>query len=327
LVKGSAAAEASPARHLLLGGGGFIGRHMALLLSQLGHHVTIASRHSILDNFSLDGTNNITWKQLELGAADWDSLIDGMDIIHHYAWGSIPASANANPRGDLLTNVTATIDLLDALRRRKSGRLLFASSGGTVYGKTQDYPVPETHILAPITAYGAGKVTAEVYLNLYRATYGVDCRIARIANPFGAGQDLSKGLGAVTTFIHRALTGQRITLWGDGEVIRDYIHISDAVRALAMLSLAPLPLAESTFNIGSGRGTSLNQILEEIETQLGRRIDVERTPGRTFDVPINVLSIARAQSVLGWSPALSFSHGMAMTFEDLRRGAAFSTLQ
>jgi UDP-glucose 4-epimerase len=249
-----------------------------------------------------------------------------MDIIHHYAWGSIPASANANPRGDLLTNVTATIDLLDALRRRKSGRLLFASSGGTVYGKTQDHPVPEDHTLAPITAYGAGKVTTEVYLNFYRMTYGVDCRIARIANPFGAGQDLSKGLGAVTTFIHRALTGQTITIWGDGEVVRDYIHISDAVQALARLSLAPQSLAETTFNIGSGMGTSLNQIIEEIEVQLGRRIAVERTHGRAFDVPVNVLAIDRARGILDWSPELSFAQGMALTFSDLQRKEALSTL-
>lgn len=318
--------DAARKHHLLLGGGGFIGRHVALFLLRLGHRVTIASRHGIQEIFPSEVAENLNWMQVELGTADWKRLLDGVDIVHHYAWGSIPASANANPRGDLLTNLTPLIDLLEALCRQKSGRLIFASSGGTVYGKTIDHPVSESHVLAPITAYGAGKATAEIYLNFYRANYGVDCRVARIANPFGAGQDLSKGLGAVTTFIHRALSGEAITIWGDGCVVRDYIHISDAVHALVALSLASHPLAESTFNIGSGYGVSLNQIISEIEVELGRTLPVSRSLGRPFDVPVSVLSIDRARRVLDWSPKLTFEQGLKLTFEDLRLSKRFSSL-
>jgi UDP-glucose 4-epimerase len=98
-------------------------------------------------------------------------------------------------------------------------------------------PASEDDPLAPITAYGAGKATAELYLKLYRAIHGLDCRIARIANPYGAGQDLSRGQGAVTTFSHQALTGQRIVIWGDGEAVRDYVHISDVASCLVTLAL------------------------------------------------------------------------------------------
>ena len=123
-----------------------------------------------------------------------------MDVVHHYAWSSIPATANANPLGDLTANVSPLINLLDALVKRGRGRIVFSSSGGTVYGRLSKIPVPENHINEPINAYGAGKVAAEIYLKLFATLHGLDCRIARIANPFGAGQDIARGQGAVTTF-------------------------------------------------------------------------------------------------------------------------------
>ncbi len=311
--------------HLILGGCGFIGRHVAVLLAQAGHRVTLADRAPLAYDLPPAIAERIDNQLLELGSADWDALVAKADVVHHYAWGSIPASANANPGGDLLTNVGATIGMLDALHRRGDGRVLFSSSGGTVYGKLHQTPVPEDHPVAPITAYGAGKATAEVYLGLYRAMHGLDCRIARIANPYGAGQDLSRGLGAVTTFLHHAVTGQPITIWGTGEVVRDYIHIADVARCLVLLAAAPRH-DEFVFNVGSGVGISLNGIVAELESRLGHQLDVTRTQTRAFDVPVSVLAIDRAKAVLGWSPALSFSEGIGRTLEDLQRGAHLSTL-
>jgi len=310
--------------HLILGGCGFIGRHVGLLLAREGHRVTLADRAPLAAALPADVAGHIREQFLEAGSANWDALVADADVVHHYAWGSIPASANANPAGDLLTNVGATLDMLDALKRRGCGRVVFASSGGTVYGKLQTTPVPETHPMAPITAYGAGKATAEVYLGLYRAMHGIDCRIARIANPYGAGQDMSRGLGAVTTFLHRALTQQTIVIWGTGEVVRDYIHIADVAKCLMILATAPSN-NEFVFNVGSGVGMSLNGIVAELEARLHRRLDVTRTETRAFDVPVSVLAIERAQTILGWAPALSFSAGIERTLEDLRRKAHFST--
>ncbi len=305
--------------HLVLGAG-FIGRHVALGLARRGHRVTLASRRP-----PADARAKIAWEFLELGSADWDRLVADVDVVHHYAWGSIPASANANPGGDLLTNVGATIDLLDALRRRGGGRVVFSSSGGTVYGRLHEIPVPEDHVMVPINAYGAGKVAAETYFGLYRAMHGLDCRIARIANPYGAGQNLSRGLGAVTTFIHHALNQLPITIWGNGEVVRDYIHISDVVNCLIALAGAPRG-DHYIFNVGSGAGVTLNAIVAELESQLGVRLDVTRTAPRPIDVPVSVLSIERAKSILAWSPALSFAAGIARSISDLRRQDEFSTI-
>jgi UDP-glucose 4-epimerase len=315
----------SSERHLILGGCGFIGRHVALLLARAGHRVTLVDRVPLEHGVPPGLADRIDYEFLELGSADWDVLVAGADVVHHYAWGSIPASANANPGGDLLINVGTTIDMLDALHRRGGGRVVFLSSGGTVYGRLRETPVREDHGLAPITAYGASKATAELYLGLYRAMHGIDCRIARISNPFGAGQNLSRGLGAVTTFLHHALIGQPITVWGSGEVVRDYIHIADVARCLALLASAPRG-DEFVFNVGSGSGVSLNAIITELEARLGRAVPVIRTEARAFDVPVSVLDSTRARKILGWIPALSFSDGVGRTLDDLRREAQFSTL-
>lgn len=123
--------------HLILGGGGFIGRHVALQLLRLGHRVTLAARKQPTFNFPEHLASQLRWETFNLVSADWDRLVEDVDTVHHYAWGSIPASANANPAGDLLGNVGTTIGLLDALKRRGNGKVVFSSSGGTVYGKLQ----------------------------------------------------------------------------------------------------------------------------------------------------------------------------------------------
>jgi UDP-glucose 4-epimerase len=313
-------------RYLLLGGSGFIGRHVAVMLARQGHDIVLADRVPPPCRFPPDAAANITWRRFEFASADWDDLVRDIDVIHLYAWTSIPATANANPKGDLAMNLGATLDLLEAMRRAGGKRLLFTSSGGTVYGRLEHFPVRENHPFAPITAYGAGKAAAEIYLGLYQAMHGLDCRIARVANPYGAGQDLSRGLGAVTTFLHKALTDQTIEIWGDGEVVRDYIHIADVSRALVMLSQADLPAGPTTFNIGTGEHVSLNGIIDEIERHLGHPVKVVRQAPRSFDLPINVLDVSRAAGVLGWRPRLAFSEGIRMCIADISAGTQLSTL-
>jgi UDP-glucose 4-epimerase len=263
-----------------------------------------------------------------MATADWESLIEGAAVIHHCAWTTIPVTANADPVRDLSANVVSTLALLEALRHRANRpRLIFVSSGGTVYGRLQYAPVREDHPLAPLTAYGVSKATAELYLGHYRAAYGLDCRVARLSNPFGAGQDPTRGQGAVTTFLHHALTGRPITIWGDGKTVRDYIHIADATRGLIALALTPQSDGPWIFNIGSGHGISLNEIVAELETQLGRTLEVHRGSGRPFDIPISVLDVTLARVALGWSPRLSFSDGVATTLGDLGHRAELSTLK
>jgi len=312
-------------RHLILGGGGFIGRHVAVRLARAGHRVTIATRAIPLFTFPTETVDHIELLQVELASADWDALVAKVDVVHHYAWSSIPASANANPAGDMLVNIGSTLGLLDGLRRRGGGRIVFPSSGGTVYGRLKSVPAHENTALAPINAYGAGKATAEVYLNLYRELYGLDCRIARIGNAYGPGQDPARGLGAVSTFIHRALAEEEIIIWGDGEIVRDYIHISDVASALVALSCSSPSDTDFIFNIGNGIGVTLNQVVTALEEHLGRNIRVSRQKhARSFDVPMSVLAIDRAKRVLDWSPKLPLSEGIECTIADLKAHLPFS---
>jgi UDP-glucose 4-epimerase len=313
-------------QHLILGGCGFIGRHVAVLLARAGYRVILASRNPPPFTFPADTFGSITWQSMELGSADWDTLVAEADVIHHYAWTSIPASANANAVGDLTTNVIATLAMLEAVRRRGAGRVLFASSGGTVYGRLQCVPAPEDHPLAPITGYAAGKVTAEVYLGLYRELYGLDCRVARIANPYGPGQNSARGQGAVTAFLRNALAERPIVVWGTGDVVRDYVHVVDVAAALVTLAVTPCVESFWTFNVGSGSGLSLNSVLTELERYLGRPLNVKRVQARRFDVPVSVLDITRARDTLGWAPRLSFSVGLARTVADLARNCSISSM-
>jgi UDP-glucose 4-epimerase len=242
--------------------------------------------------------------------------------VHHYAWSSIPETANTDPVGDLHTNVQSTLLLLEAMRRRGGGRLVFTSSGGTVYGRIKSLPVGEEHALAPISLYGAAKVAVEQYLGVYRYTHGIDCRIARLSNPFGIGQRVERNQGAATIFMHRALAGEPIRIYGDGETVRDYIHVSDVVTGLLAVSSAQLgPDSPFVYNLASGRGTSLNGIVAALVRCLGRKIAVEHLPGRGYDVPISVLNVERAWRELNWAPRLSFADGLQLVLNDYVSGA------
>jgi UDP-glucose 4-epimerase len=312
-------------KHVITGGSGFIGRHVAWLLASQHKTVTIASRTPLNFEFPPDISKYISWVQLDTANANWDKLLEEADVVHHYAWTSLPASANSDPPADLAVNVTATLRLLDAARRRGC-RVVFASSGGTVYGVTLKVPVPEEHPLAPITAYGAGKAAAEIYLNLYRSLHRVDCRIARLANPYGAGQNTERGQGAVSVFLGKALRNEPIVIWGDGAIVRDYIHICDAAASLVKLAQARDLGDHCVFNIGSGVGYSLNDVIIEIERLLDRRLNVEYAFARSFDVPVNILSIKRAQQILGWEPLLSFPAGLSRMLADMRADRRLSTI-
>ena len=305
-------------KHLITGGSGFIGRHVAQLLASERHTVILASRTRPNFAFPPDIAPYISWVSLDMGDANWywDSIfLEDVDVIYHYAWTSLPATANSDPAADLAANVTATIRLLDAAKRHGC-RVVFASSGGTVYGVTAE-PIHERTLLAPITAYGASKATAEIYLNLYRSLHRMDCRIARIANPYGAGQNTGRGQGAVSAFLGKALRSEPIVIWGNGAIVRDYIHISDTAAGLVKLAQAQDLGGQCVFNIGSGVGHSLNDVISEIERLLRRHLKVEHTPARSFDVPVNILSIKRAREVLGWEPLLSFSQGLSRMLADM----------
>jgi UDP-glucose 4-epimerase len=299
---------------VVVGAAGFIGRAVVSKLMEQGCSVVGVAQPAHAEVLKSMGVEAILSSVEEM---DWTSVLRPGDTVHYYAWNSVPGSANDDPARDMCTNVAPLIRLMEAMRRMAgAGRLLFTSSGGTVYGKLKDVPVPESHPLTPLTAYGAAKAAAELYLNFYRQLYGLDCRIARLSNPYGPGQNIAKGQGAVTIFMDRILRNQPLHVWGDGETIRDYIHIDDAVRGLLAVARASSTTATSwIFNLGSGRGLSINALISHLKTISDAKVDVRYDTARKFDVPTSVLDISRARIELDWQPEIDFHTGLRRTFE------------
>jgi UDP-glucose 4-epimerase len=195
-------------------------------------------------------------------------------------------------------------------------KLVFVSSGGTVYGVPHSTPVAEDHPTDPLSSYGIHKLTVEKYLALAHRLHGLDYRIVRPANLYGPRQRLDIAQGAVAVFLDRALRDQPIQIWGDGSVVRDYVYVADAVDA--MLKAASFEGAQRIFNLGSGKGASLNQLVAEIEQLLGRPVKVEHSEARVLDVPVNVLDASLAERLLGWRASTPLREGLRRTCEWLR---------
>jgi UDP-glucose 4-epimerase len=185
-----------------------------------------------------------------------------------------------------------------------------------VYGVPEVVPIRETAPTRPICSYGIHKLAIEQYLHLYQALHGLEYCILRMANPFGERQRPDGSQGAIAVFLDKALRGEEIVVWGDGTVVRDYVYVQDVARAFCLAAEHTAPAG--IFNIGSGEGRSLQQVLGAVEELLGRPVRRRYVAGRPFDVPVNVLDPTLAARLLGWSPQVSFAEGLRRTFNHLR---------
>lgn len=305
-------------RILVLGGLGFIGSHLSRLLLKEGYQVRIFDKLYGSRNLIADIVEKI---EIEEGDAERPedilrSLRDidiAIDLIHT----TVPGASMNDPSYDVQTNVVSHAGWLSLLKDTRLRRIIYVSSGGTVYGVPQQNPIGEDHPTDPISSYGITKLAIEKYVAMYANIHGIEYRICRPANVYGEGQRLHIGQGVIGVFLERCLKGQPIEIWGDGTVRRDYLYVTDMVQGI--VKLIDHRGDSRIFNISSGRGYSLNEIIAFIRDELKMPVAVTYMTSRKFDVPVNVLDSSRLRRETGWMPQTDMVAGMHRVCDHLRR--------
>jgi UDP-glucose 4-epimerase len=304
-------------RFLVLGGAGFLGTAISKRLLSQGHRVSVFEREQTPLAEWADKNSNVMWLRGDfLNRADVAAAVSGVDVVVHAVSSTNPGTSSTDPVFDVQTNLVATLHLLGAIADGgTASKIVYLSSGGTVYGIPKCTPIMEDHPTEPLVAYGITKLAIEKHLAAFEHRTGIRCYIARVSNPYGPGQRASAMQGAVGVFLAKGFANESVEIWGDGSVVRDYIFVDDVADFIATLD--EYQGCERIFNVGSGVGVSLLDLLDAIETQLGFSIKRTFLPKRLFDVPSNVLSIERARVELSWSPQLELSEGLKRTVAHL----------
>jgi len=296
-------------RCLVLGGKGFIGSHLVNAILSTGMPVRVFDRAEAESLIAPALSSQVEMIEGDFeDAASVAAALEGCDICFHLISTTLPKSSNDAPGYDLQSNALSTINLLEQAHKTGLKKIIFLSSGGTVYGTSNYIPINESHPTDPLCSYGITKLTIEKYLELYRSLYGIDYTVLRVSNPYGEGQRLSANQGVVAVFLGRALNNEKITIWGDGSVVRDYIYIGDVICSL--MAVMNYSGNEHIFNIGSGIPLTLLELLATVESVVGKKLMLEYMPTRSLDVPINVLDVTRAKQELNWMPKVSLSDGL-----------------
>lgn len=294
---------------LVLGGGGFIGVNLCRRLAAMGTQVRGFGHRSEF----VDRIPSVIWTQGDFtDRIALARVVDGAEYVFHLIGGSIPETSNKDPVADLCASTVASLHLLDICRTCAVRKIVFVSSGGTVYGPGVPVPTPETAPTNPVSAYGISKIATEKYLSLYRYLHGLDYCILRVANPYGPFQNPNRRQGVIAALINRALHGKDLEIWGSGDVVRDFIHVDDVVEAI--IAVCDYHGGSELFNVGSGSGRSIAQVAADVITVTQRSdAKVIHRPGRATDVPVSVLDIGLIQRETGWSPRMPWLEGLRAT--------------
>lgn len=297
---------------LVTGGAGFIGSFAVDHLLAQGIPVRV------LDDLSTGRGENLAGSAASLihgDATDPATLRAAMSgceaVIHLAARISVPDSCR-DPHGYALANDAGTVAVFEAARQLGVRRVVYASTCA-VYGSTPELPKRETDALVPESPYAASKAAAEMYAQAYTRTLGLGCVGLRFFNVYGPRQDPAGAYAAaIPKFIERAAAGEPLVVFGDGEQGRDFVHVRDVARAIALAATVP-GAAGRVFNIGGGRMRTINEIARLIIAQTNGRSAVERRPARDGDVRFSLADISLAAGILGWRPVEDFDAGMAET--------------
>lgn len=296
-------------RVLVLGGCGFIGSHLVDELVERGIRVRVLDRHPEAFRPPVPAVEYVTGDLAD--TALLSEALMGVDAVAHLVSTTVPATSNINPVADIQGNLVSTVRLLEAMRAVGVSNIVYLSSGGTVYGIPRTDPIAEDHPLDPISSYGIVKAAIEKYLHLEHHLHGLRYCVLRASNPYGPRQGHGGVQGVIGTYLWRLARNEPIEIWGDGSVVRDFIHVRDIAVLCANALTSDV---RGVFNAGSGEGTSILDIVGLIGKAVGRELTPVFKPGRRFDVPRVVLDTARARAALGWSPGIALDRGIETTW-------------
>lgn len=299
---------------LVIGGGGYIGSFLVPLLVASGRCVTVLGRraapHSGLLPEGACYVQGCFSDQMLIRR-----LLDQHHEVIHLAYATVPNTSFNNPLGDLLENLPPTVQLFSEAAIR-GNRLILVSSGGTVYGEAITLPITEDHPTSPISPYGVTKLTLEKYAFLYAKTHGLKVICLRPGNAYGEKQRPFMGQGFIATAMASAIQGRPITIFGESESIRDYIHVKDISNGI-FLALQHGEIGQ-TYNIGTGIGVSVKDVLLKIKSLLKKydfSFNVIKCEARLFDVNVNVLNSFKLREKANWIPLVDLDEGLERTLD------------
>jgi UDP-glucose 4-epimerase len=313
-------------RVLVSGGAGFIGSHIAEAYLRGGWEVVI------LDDLSRGHEKNVpkgaTFVKADIRSPEAKRLVaqGRFDVLNHHAAQIDVRVSVDEPAFDASINIVGLVNLLEGAGDGKVKRVIFASSGGTVYGDPSVIPTPEPTHNMPISPYGASKLAGEHYIRMLGALRGFDAVAMRYANVFGPRQDPKSEAGVVSIFVSRLLEGRPLTIFGDGTQTRDYVYVGDVARANVLASTCALPPVTAhesrAFNIATSRETSVLALAEIVGRVMGVKPVLEFGPARAGELLRSALDVTKAGRVLGWTPQVSFDEGLPNLIQWFKAEAA-----
>lgn len=298
-------------RALVVGGTGFLGRALCIHLSQRGWTVSSYSRRLPEKVDQYPGVRYVAACEAENEALEDE--ISRNEVVFNLANANIPALSNNEIMEDINITVGLNIRLMQMCIKHNIRNYIFASSGGTVYGSAQTFPITEQCQTNPLVAYGINKLVCEKYIGLFHHNYGLKYRILRIANPFGPGQSPFTGQGIIAKYLYASLSGNEFVVFGDGSSTRDYIFVDDVSRAFECVVEYEGP--HRIFNVGRGHGFSINELMDYANRILDRRPPIRYVGHRTIDVGKNYLDVSLIGRECAWQPLHSIEEGLAKTLE------------
>ena len=293
-------------KFLIIGGSGFIGRALALLLHNEGFLVRVFSPSATRYEWE-DGIEAVNGYIADKGILS--EQVDWADIIIHAASTTNPKTSLSDPIHDVSSNLIPMVELLELLKN-KNKKLIYCSSGGAVYGKPMQNPIEETHTKKPSTSYGLVKSLIEDYIVYYNRNFGLPYLIVRPANIYGPKLRSIGEQGIISTLLFKSYKNEETTIWSDPKNVRDYLFIDDFTKGLVSLIKNK---SEGIFNMGSGDGVTLLQIIDVVQNLLNSPMNITFQNVTVKDEPINVLSNKKIYEETGWKPEISLKEGISIT--------------